>query len=135
MSPIGIANAPWWMNNSTVILKGLYLAEDDAYVANNLVSVQNPGESNMEVQTLQGSQGLLKLQRMVSKDSVVSVMLRSGDVHTVNLPSDAGQLLPIDVTYILTQINAMSQPMSAQEQIDFLASANAPSEETSQAAS
>jgi hypothetical protein len=82
----------------------------------------------MEVQTLQGSQGLLKLQRMVQKGSVVSVMLRSGDSYTVNLPDDAGKLLPVDVGYILAQINMVSQPMNEQEQKDFLASANAQSE-------
>lgn len=125
---IGITNAKWWLNTSTVALKGLFLAEDDAYVQNNIISVQNPGESNMEVQTLQGSQGLLKLQRMVQKGSVVSVMLRSGDSYTVNLPDDAGKLLPVDVGYILAQINMVSQPMNEQEQKDFLASANAQSE-------
>lgn len=122
---IGITNAPHWLNSSIVTLKGLYLAGDEAFVTNNMVSFQGTG-TNASVQTLAGNQGLLKIQRMVLPGSVVAVMLRDGTTHEVALPADAENLFPADLAYISDQIDAISKPMTAQEQIDFLQSVNAP---------
>lgn len=126
MDTIGISNAPHWLNHSNVVLKGLYLAADEAWVTNQMVSVKNSGgETSVETKT--GDQALLKIQRMV-KSGVVAVMLRNGSVYEVNLPQDAGKLLPSDVAYIVEQIDVAGKPMSAEEQAAFLASANAQSE-------
>lgn len=124
---IGITNAPWWLNHSSVVLKGLCLAEDDAWITNNIVSVQNAGTNNVSVETRTGDQALLKIQRMV-KSGTVAVMLRGGQKYEVSLPSEVGKLLPVDAAYIVAQIDAMSQPMSAEEQANFLKSVNEQSE-------
>lgn len=123
---IGLTNAPWWLNHSTVSLKGLYLAEDDAWVNNNIVRVQNANTPNASVETRPGDQAILKIQRMV-QSGTVAVMLRGGATYSVSLPNEANKLLPADRDYILSQIDALSQPMSAEEQQAFLASASAPS--------
>lgn len=125
---IAIQNAPWWQPHSHVLLKGLYLAEDDAFVANGIVAVTGVGTPNATMETRPGDQALLKVQRMV-KQGTVAVMLRTGQKYEVNLPGEAGKLLPIDLAYITEQIDAMSQPMSAEEQASFLKSANAHAEE------
>lgn len=127
---IGITNAKWWLNHSIVTLKSLYLAGDEAFVTNNMVSVQGVG-TDTTVQTLAGNQGLLKIQRMVVPGSVVATMLRDGTTYEVELPKDVENLFPSDLAYISAQIDAISKPMTAQEQIDFLLSANAQSETTS----
>lgn len=134
-NPIGITNAKHWLNHSNVMLKGPYLAGDEAWITNNMVSVQNVGTADAAVQTLAGNQGLLKIQRMVLPNSVVSVMLRDGTTYDVALPLEAEKLFQSDLTYISAQIDAISRPMTAEEQIVFLASANAQLEATSQAAS
>jgi len=124
---ISLPNAPWWLNHSTVTLKGLYLAIDDAYITNNIVSVQGAGTANATVQTKAGDQTLLKISRMV-KSGTVAVMLRGGQTYEVSLPQEAGKLLAKDASYIIEQIDALSQPLSAEEQASFLNSANAPAE-------
>jgi hypothetical protein len=125
MDTIGISNAPHWLNHSYVTLRGLYLAADEAWVTNQMVSVKNSGgETSVETRT--GDQNLLKIQRMVTSGKV-AVMLRNGSTYEVNLPQDAGKLLPSDVAYIVEQIDAAGKPMTAEEQAAFLASANAPS--------
>lgn len=124
MDTIGIPlpNAPHWLNHSNVTLKGLYLAADEAWVTNQMVSVKNNG-TETSVETRTGDQSLLKIQRMV-KSGTVAVMLRNGSTYEVQLPQDAGKLLPGDVAYILEQIDAAGKPMTAEEQQAFLASAN-----------
>jgi hypothetical protein len=126
---IGITNAQHWLNHSHVELKGLYLAGDEAFVTNNMVSFQGTGAS-ASVQTLAGNQGLLKIQRMVLPGSVVAVMLRDGTTYEVALPNDVENLFPDDLAYISAQIDAISKPMTEQEQADFLKSVNARSEAT-----
>jgi hypothetical protein len=122
MDTIGISNAPHWLNHSYVTLRGLYLAADEAWVTNQMVSVKNSGgETSVETRT--GDQNLLKIQRMVTSGKV-AVMLRNGSTYEVNLPQDAGKLLPSDVAYIVEQIDAAGKPMSAEEQQAFLASAS-----------
>lgn len=131
---ITIKNADHWLNHSHVILKGLFLAGDDAYIANNITSVQGAGTANVNVVMRSGDQTRLKIERMVASGTV-AVMLRGGSTYEVDLPTGADNLLPVDAAYILAQIDAMSQPMSAEEQADFLKSANAPSETNSTQAS
>ena len=126
MDTIGIPNAPYWLNHSHVELKGLYLAADDAWVGNQMVSVKGVGADAI-VENRTGDQALLKIQRMV-KSGTVAVMLRSGAIYEVNLPGDVAKLLPGDVAYINEQIDLAGQPMSAEEQAAFLASANGQSE-------
>jgi hypothetical protein len=123
MNEIAITNAPWWANHSYVQLKGLYLAEDEAYVANSIVSITGAGTANTAIQTRAGDQAMLKVQRMVAQGTV-SVMLRGGQKYEVSLPGEVGKLLSIDLAYISAQIDALSQPMSAEEQASFLASQN-----------
>lgn len=125
---IGITNAPHWLNHSQVTLKGLYLAGDEAWITNNMVSVQGVGTADAAVQTKAGDQGLLKIQRMVVPGSIVAVMLRDGSTYEVALPTDADKLFAGDLSYISAQIDAISKPLTAQEQADFLKSASAPSE-------
>ena len=125
MDNIGIPNAPHWLNHSNVVLKGIYLAADEAWVTNQMVSVKNNG-TEATVETRTGDQNLLKIQRMV-KSGTVAVMLRNGSTYEVQLPQDAGKLLPSDAAYIVEQIDAAGKPMSAEEQAAFLASANAQS--------
>lgn len=124
MAEITIQNAPWWLNHSHVTLKGLMLAEDEAAIQNSMVSV-TPGEggSAAAITTRAGSQSILTVERMV-KHGHVAVMLRGGAKYEVDIPAETGQLLAMDIAYIAAQITAMSKPMSAQEQADFLASAN-----------
>lgn len=120
---ISIENAPWWQPHSHVLLKGLYLAEDEAFVANSIVSITGAGTANAAVETRAGDQALLKVQRMV-KQGTVAVMLRTGQKYEVSLPGEVGKLLSVDISYIADQIDAMSKPMSAEEQAAFLASQN-----------
>jgi hypothetical protein len=128
---ISIQNAPWWANHSHVILRGLYTASDEAHVTNSIVSVTGAGTANVGMETRAGDQAILKVQRMVAQGTV-AVMLRSGHKYEVQLPGDAGKLLPTDLSYISAQIDALSQPMSAEEQTAFLASQNGHAEATLQ---
>lgn len=123
MNEMTITNAPWWQNHSFCRLKGLYLAEDEAAVANSMVTITGAGTAQANVETRAGDQVLLKVQRMVVQGTV-AVMLRTGQKYEVSLPGEVGKLLPTDLKYISDQIDAMSQPMSAEEQTAFLASQN-----------
>ncbi len=125
METIAITNAAWWLNHSHVLIRGLYTAADEAFVANSIVTITGAGTAQASVETRAGDQALLKVQRMVLQGSV-SVMLRGGQKYEVALPGEVGKLLPGDLAYISAQIDAMSQPMSAEEQADFLASQSVP---------
>lgn len=127
MNELTIQPAPHWQPHSFVRLKGLYLAEDEAFVANSIVSISGAGTASAAVETRAGDQVLIKVQRMVIAGTV-AVMLRGGAKYEVQLPGDVGKLLPVDLAYISEQIDAMSQPMSAEEQKAFLASQNGHSE-------
>lgn len=114
-----IKNAPWWMNHSHVVLKGLYLAGDDAAIAD--ASRGQPGAA-----------ALMKIRTMV-KSGVVAVMMRTGtdaegkplgEKHEVKLPGEVEKLLLPDLLYINEQIDALGRPMSAEEQADFFAAAS-----------
>ncbi len=117
-----ISNAPHWLNHSYVRLKGLYLAEDEAAIQNGITSVEMVN-GTPTVSARGGDVTMLKLRRMVIEGKV-AVMLRGGHKYEVSLPGEVGQLLPADITYISAQIDALSQPMSAEEQASFLASQN-----------
>ena len=123
---ISLDNAPWWMNHSQVLLKGMFLAEDEAWIANHMVSVQGSGQ-NAVVETHSGEATILKVQRMVQQ-GVVAVMLKGGIKYEVQLPKDASKLLATDLAYISSRIDLASQPMTAEEQAAFLASAQGQSE-------
>lgn len=122
---ISVNNAPWWLPHSTVALKGVYLAEDDAAINNQAqtLSLQREGTSNATLTNNSGSVAILKVQRMVTQGTV-AVMMRGGKKHEVSLPTQANKLSILDLNYIIEQIDALSQPMSAEEQAAFLASAN-----------
>ena len=125
---IGLENAPWWMPGSSVVLKGLFLASDEAWIANKMVSVQGSG-ANAVVETNSGNMTILKVQRMVQQGTV-AVMLKGGARYEVHLPQDAGKLLAADLAWIASRIDLASQPMTAEEQAAFLASAQGPSGES-----
>lgn len=127
MGEITIPNAPYWQPHSYCRLKGLYLAEDEAFVTNNVVSITGAGTQSASVETRAGDQAMLKVQRMVVAGTV-AVMLRGGAKYEVSLPGEVGKLLPGDLAYISEQIDSMSQPMTAEEQQAFLASQNVPAE-------
>lgn len=117
MPEIPIKNAEWWHNHSHVILKGVYTLEDDSFVANAIFG--RPGDL-----------AIRQIERMV-KEGVVSVSLPPENTrYEVKLPQEARNLLPADAEYILSQIQAAGKPMSAKEQADFLARANAPTKES-----
>lgn len=122
-NPIAIPNAGHWLNHSHVLLKGLYLASDDAWVTNHIVSVTGAGTANVAMETRAGDQALLKVKRMVTEGRV-AVLLRDGRKYEVSLPAEVESLLPTDLAYISEQIDALSRPMSAEEQTAFLASQN-----------
>ena len=123
----GIENAPWWLPHSQVLVREDYLAEDEAWIANQIVQVQNAGTQQASVSTQAGSLNILKVKRMVVQ-GVVAVKRANGRIKTVNLPHEAGKLLAQDLTYIASQIDALNAPMTAGEQAAFLPTANAPSE-------
>lgn len=127
-SEIGLENAPWWLPHSQVLLKGVFLAEDEAWVTNHLVSVQGSGQ-NAVVETNSGSMTILKVQHMVQQGTV-AVMLKGGTKYEVQLPKDAGKLLAADLAYISSRIDLVSAPMTAEEQVAFLASAGEQSGES-----
>lgn len=116
-----IPNAPHWLNNSVVVVKEDYLAEDEAWIINNLVRL----DSTNAIQLTSKHKDILTVQRMVQAGSVVAVK-RSGDrVKTVHLPDDAAKLLWADLQYIVAEIEKLNEPpMSEDEQSDFLDSAN-----------
>lgn len=121
-----IKNAEWWLNHSVVTLSGLYTAAKQAEVTNAMVSIQGTGTANPVVETKAGDEALLKIQCMVRPGSKVAVKLapyeegEDGEVYEVNLPEEVGDLLPADIAYISARIDAISKPMSAREQKNFL---------------
>ncbi len=123
---IAILNAPHWLNHSTVVLRGPILAEDGAWVTNQIIALENARENG---ESHAGDQLLLKVKRMV-KQGVVAVMLKSGATYEVTLPKDVSKLLLTDLAYISREIDAISEPMSAEEQTSFLASINGHSKDS-----
>lgn len=121
---IPIPNAPHWLNHSMVVLKGPVLAGDGAWVTNQIIAMENAHENGA---SHAGDQLLLKVKRMV-KEGTVAVMLHGGATYEVSLPKDVDKLLLVDLVYIAQQIDTVSEPMSAEAQSDFLASANGRSE-------
>lgn len=126
-SVIGITNAPWWLNHSHVEIKEDLLAEDQEWVSNQTTKIINPGTKFARVEVAAGSANILLVNRMVVS-GVVAVNRPGGRVKTVNLPGDVGKLLEQDLEYIVGQIQALNEPMSAEQQADFLPSANEPSQ-------
>lgn len=122
---IAIPNAAWWLPHSHVLLKGLYLTEDDAYIQNQAQTfkVEGANTANVTAQGQMGSVAVLKVQRMV-RQGTVAIMLRGGAKYEVSLPSQANKLTITDLNYIIGQIDVLSQPMSVEEQQAFLACAN-----------
>ena len=125
---IGIPNADWWLPHSTVLLKGVLKASDEAWISNNMISVTGAGQ-NAVVESTPGNQTILKVKRMVQQGTV-AVMIRGGQKYEVSLPKDAGELLSADLAYIVGQIDAMSMPLSVEEQAAFLDSAQGQSGES-----
>lgn len=126
MQPLALKNAEWWLNHSHVLIKGRLTAGDNAVIANGVVQVEMQGKEPVMVSKA-GLANILKVQRMVTQGTV-AVMLQGGQTYEVSLPGEVENLFPDDLSYICDQIDALSKPLSAQEQKDFLASANAPSE-------
>ncbi len=99
------------MNHSIVLLKGIQTLDDNAQVAN--ASEGHRGDS-----------ARIKIQHMVTQGKVAVMLAPDGEKYEVDLPKDAGRLLDADALYILEQIEAVSKPMSMEEQKVFLARAN-----------
>ena len=125
MQPLALKNAEWWLNHSHVLIKGRLTAGDNAVIANGVVQVEMQGKEPVMVSKA-GLANILKVQRMVTQGTV-AVMLQGGQTYEVSLPGEVENLFPDDLSYICEQIDALSRPLSAQEQKDFLASASAPS--------
>lgn len=125
-STIGIPNASWWMPHSQVLIKEDLLAEDQEWITNQTTRIINPGTQFARVEQSVGSAGILLVKRMVVQ-GVVAVKRSNDRVKTVNLPQEANKLLSQDIEYITEQIGKYNQPMSTQEQQDFLTSASEPS--------
>jgi hypothetical protein len=123
---IPLVNAPHWLNHSHVLIKEDYLAEDEEWIANQTTKIVNQGTQNAQVEIKAGSTNILLVKRMVVS-GVVAVNRANGRVKTVNLPQEAAQLLAPDLAYIAAQINQYNQPMTQEQQSDFLPSANGPS--------
>lgn len=126
---IVLDNAAWWMNHSQVQIREDLLAEDQEWIANNATRVVNAGTQFARVESSLGSANLLLVKRMVV--SGVVAVKRSGDrIKTVNLPQDAGKLLAQDLDYIAGKINEYNQPMTTEQQQDFLPAVSEPSGES-----
>lgn len=123
---IQIENAPWWLPHSLVIIKEDYTAADESWVQRHMVKfgMQGKGANATPDMQVGKERGVLQVERMVIPGSVVAVERRNGRVKTVRLPQEAEQLLLTDLTYIIQQIDALNEVMSAEEQADFLPSAN-----------
>ena len=126
MQPLALKNAEWWLNHSHVLIKGRLTAGDNAVIANGVVQVEMQGKEPVMVSKA-GLANILKVQRMVTQGTV-AVMLQGGQTYEVSLPGEVENLFPDDLSYICEQIDALSKPLSAQEQKDFLAAASASSE-------
>ncbi len=111
-----IPNAPHWTNNSVVIVREDYLAEDEAWIINNLVRL----DPTNALQLTSKHKDILTVQRMVVPGSIVAVRRSADRVKTVQLPADAEKLLWNDLQYIVEQINKLNEPpMTPEEQQTF----------------
>lgn len=133
MKPIGLKNAPHWLNHSHVLTKGRMTAGDAAEITNGMVSAEVVNGMPLVI-TRAGNQNILKVRRMVVQ-GVVAVMLEDGETYEVALPAQAEELLTDDLDYICAQIDAKSRSLSVEQQQAFLASANGHSEASSDRAS
>jgi hypothetical protein len=128
MDTIGIQNAPWWLPNSTVVVREDYLAEDEGWINSQLFSFGMSGSGANTTPDMQMSgkdRNTLFVQRMTQPGSVVAVPRSNGRVKTVHLPDEASQLLHTDLLYIVQRIEAVNAPpMTPQQQADFLKSVN-----------
>src|SRR6202040_3873867 len=104
---VQIENAAHWENHSFVRVRDEFLAEDEAWITNQIVKVQKSGNAKAEVETCPGDSNIYKVQRMVI-EGVVAVRLRNGRVKTINLPVNAGKLLASDLNYIVSKIDEMN---------------------------
>lgn len=129
MKPIGLKNAPHWLNHSQVLVKGRMTAGDVAEITNGMVNAEVVNGVPLVI-TRAGNQNILKVRRMVLQ-GVVAVMLEDGETYEVGLPEHAEDLLAEDLDYICAQIDAKSKPLSVEQQRAFLASANGRSETNS----
>lgn len=120
---IQIPNAPWWEAHSHVIIKEDFLAEDEAWVQNQLAKVQGYGTNKPSMEMTLGNIRILTIQRMVT-GGIVAVTRGNGRIKTVNLPHEAGKLLKSDLDYIFEQIDKLNPDMTEEQQEDFLPSAN-----------
>lgn len=120
---ITIDNAPHWLNHSHVVIKADFLAEDQEWIANQSTQVINPGTTFARVESKLGSANLLVVKRMVI-EGIVAVKRHGGRIKTVRLPQESHLLLASDLDYIVAQINKFNEPMTEEEQTDFLPSAN-----------
>ena len=120
---IQIPNAKWWLPHSHVIVKEDFLAEDEAWINNQLSKIQGYGSNKPTMEMLVGNVRILTVQRMVT--SGVVAVKRGGDrVKTVALPHEANKLLKSDLDYIFGEIDKLNPDMTEEEQQDFLPSAN-----------
>lgn len=116
---IGLPNAPWWLNHSTVIAKADRTAADDAWIQKNLMRVNvNGSGSNATPEMKMGDKdfNILLIERLVQPGSVVAVKRSQGRTKTVNLPSEAGSLLITDLAYIVSELNKLNEPIMDEEQ-------------------
>jgi hypothetical protein len=123
---VQIPNAPWWENNSYVVVKEDFLEEDSAWVQNHLnwqARTDRNNKQNSAIDAQIGNVNILTIQRMVVQ-GLVAVKRRDGRIKTVNLPTDAGKLLKNDSDYIMAEINKLNPDMAEEAQEAFLASAN-----------
>lgn len=126
-----IPNAAWWLPHSHVEIREDLLAEDQEWISNQSSRVVNAGTPGARVESSLGSASVLLVRRMVVQ-GVVAVRRSGGRIKTVQLPSEAGKLLSFDLEYIVTQIGKYNEPMTEDEQSDFLPSVNGHVGETSE---
>lgn len=130
MDTVGLDNAPWWLPHSHVEVKEDYTAADESWVQARAVKVNVQGSgSRTTADVQQGKErGILQIERMVQPGGVVAVQRRNGRVKTVHLPQEAEQLLLVDLNYIISQMDALTDVMTPEEQSDFLPGAGEQSE-------
>lgn len=120
---VQIPNASWWEPNSHVLVKEDFLEEDQAWIQNQIVSINAGNDGKNTVTTRAGNLKSLKIQRMVVSGRV-DVKRSSGRIKSVILPHEAGKLLANDANYIDDEIDKLNAPLTPGEQQDFLPSAN-----------
>lgn len=120
---IGIINAPWWLNHSHVLIREDMLAEDSAWIANQSTRLVGAGTANPQIEFQAGNTNIFLVKRMVVQ-GIVAVKRANDRVKTVHLPQEAEKLLSQDLDYIVAQINKHNQPMTEDEQRDFLPGVN-----------